>query len=74
MRLNRGEWSELYGVLYLLLNPDLDVVDLNLKSIDESKEIYRLKKIMTKSKVDLEYERIENLVVASIDGESPNSE
>jgi len=34
MGFNRGEWSELYTFLYLLINPNLDIVDENLKSIN----------------------------------------
>jgi len=33
---NKGEWSELYALLYLLLNPNLAIVDENLKIIDSS--------------------------------------
>jgi hypothetical protein len=33
---NKGEWSELYTLLYLLLNPNLVIVDDNLKVLDNS--------------------------------------
>ncbi len=31
--LNRGEWSELYAVLFLLLEPKLKIVDEKLNNI-----------------------------------------
>lgn len=36
MGFNKGEWSELYTFLYLLENPDLVIVDENLKVIDNT--------------------------------------
>ena len=50
---NRGEWSELYGVLFLLVKPNVNIADAQLKSINDT--IYVLKKIILDSKIKLEY-------------------
>ena len=50
---NRGEWSELYGVLFLLVKPKLQIVNSKLESINDT--LYLLKKIMLDSKIKLEY-------------------
>ena len=34
-KLNKGEWSELYAIMTLLLNPKLLVVDSNLDKIPD---------------------------------------
>ena len=36
MQFNRGEWSELYALLELLDNQDLNIVDDELKLIDNN--------------------------------------
>ena len=36
MRFNKGEWSELYTFLYLMENPNLNIVDEKLKVVDEN--------------------------------------
>ena len=36
MGFNKGEWSELYSFLYLLENPNLVIVDENLKTIESN--------------------------------------
>ncbi len=36
MGFNRGEWSELYTFLHLLINPNLEIVDEHLKLINNS--------------------------------------
>lgn len=51
---NRGEWSELYGILFLLVHPKLELVDSNLDVINQ--EIFEIKKIILNSNVLLEYE------------------
>lgn len=50
---NRGEWSELYGVLFLLVKPKLNIVNSKLESINDT--LYLLKKIMLDSRIKLEY-------------------
>ena len=45
MKLNKGEWSELYTILYLILNPNLKIVNQNLEILDEN--IFEIKKIIT---------------------------
>ena len=35
MGLNKGEWSELYAILYLLENRKLKIVDSDLNIIDK---------------------------------------
>src|SRR5690554_1500058 len=71
--LNRGEWSELYGVLFLLVKPNLNIVDSELKTIEEAKNLFVLKKIISKSKVTLSYELINDTVMIFIDGREVNN-
>ncbi|WP_371246015.1 HpaII family restriction endonuclease [Mycoplasmopsis agassizii] len=47
---NRGEWSEIYTVLYLLFNPNLELVDSKLNSI--STNLLRIKSINLKNNQD----------------------
>ena len=35
MAFNRGEWSELYAIFYLLSNKKLKIVDSNMKMITD---------------------------------------
>lgn len=35
LRFNRGEWSEIYTVLYLLANPTIKIVNAALSIIDD---------------------------------------
>lgn len=54
-KLNKGEWSELYAIMTLLLHPKLLVVDSNLDKISD--ELYDLKKIkMVDSKLNSTFE------------------
>jgi len=48
MGFNKGEWSELYTFLYLLLNPNLVIVDENLKKIDNN--TFKIVEIILKEK------------------------
>ena len=50
---NRGEWSEFYGLLYLLANPELRLVDSDLNDLNKS--IFIIKTIILDSKLKLEY-------------------
>lgn len=71
--LNRGEWSELYGVLFLLVKPNLAIVNSELKPIEEAKNLFLLKKIISNSKVSLSYELVNDTVMIFIDGKQMNS-
>lgn len=51
--LNRGEWSELYVVLYLLLYPDLQIVDSNLNTIKDSENTFKVTEVIASSHVNL---------------------
>ena len=42
--LNRGEWSELYCVLFLLVKPNLTIVDENLDIISDT--VFEINKII----------------------------
>lgn len=55
LSLNRGEWSELYGVLFLLVKPKLNIVDSNLKNIDSTIGLFVLKEVISKSKIKLRF-------------------
>ena len=44
---NRGEWSELYVILYLLTNPNLIIVDSKMNFITD--ELYTVEKIIFES-------------------------
>lgn len=50
---NRGEWSEIYGVLFLLVKPKLKIVDSNLNEVNDT--IFFLKKIFLDLAIKLEY-------------------
>ena len=50
---NRGEWSEFYGVLFLLVKPKVQLVDGNLNPLNQV--IYIVKKVILDSKIKLEY-------------------
>lgn len=50
---NRGEWSELYGILFLLIKPKLKIANSQLEIINDT--IYILKKIILNSRIKLEY-------------------
>lgn len=65
--LNRGEWSELYSILFLLVEPNLKVVDSNLNPVIEAEELFVLKEIISNSKVRLRYELIDNIIMIFID-------
>lgn len=65
---NRGEWSEIYGILFLLVKPKINIVDSQLKIINDT--IYILKKIILNSKIKLEYviDEISNNILIYING------
>jgi len=65
---NKGEWSELYTFLYLLIHPNLAIVDDHLKIIDNS--LFEVVEIILKDK---SY-RIDNNRVIKIDSDSKQNE
>lgn len=70
--LNRGEWSELYGILFLLVRPIVDIVDSDLNTIDSTEGLFVIKEIISSSKVSLRYELINDTVLIYIDKEEYN--
>ncbi|WP_392445517.1 HpaII family restriction endonuclease [Sneathia vaginalis] len=46
MGLNKGEWSELYTLFYLLINRKIKIVDSRLNVINEG--IFEVKEILSK--------------------------
>ena len=40
---NRGKWSELYAIIYLLLSPKISIANANLDII--TNDLYNLKKL-----------------------------
>ena len=50
---NRGEWSELYATLFLLLEPKLLIVDDDLNEL--TNEIFELQQILISANNDLKY-------------------
>ena len=65
LSLNRGEWSELYATLFLLLEPKLSIVDNDLNLIN--KEIFELKRIILESNNKLKYEVIDDSIIVYMD-------
>lgn len=59
--LNRGEWSELYCVLFLLIKPKLEIVDENLNTI--TTELFEIKRIIAETNFPLEYEILQDSIV-----------
>ncbi len=59
--LNRGEWSELYCVLFLLIKPKVKIVDENLDEITSN--LYEIKKIIAETNFPLEYEIVDNKII-----------
>lgn len=68
---NRGEWSELYGILLLLVRPKLKLVDSNLQFITE--EIFTLKEIIIESKDTINYKIIGDSIAVYINAKSSNT-
>ena len=58
---NRGEWSELYGVLFLLVKPKLKIVDSNFNTI-EADDIFTIEKIILESTIKLEYQILDDTI------------
>ena len=48
MAMNKGEWSELYVILYLLDDPNLNIVDANLEEI--TNKLYSVKNLSVQEK------------------------
>ena len=59
--LNRGEWSELYCVLFLLIKPKIEIVDENMNKI--TSELFEIKKIIADTNFPLEYEIINDRII-----------
>lgn len=56
--LNKGEWNELYTLLYLLENSNINIVDSDLQIIDST--IFKINKLMTQGETSLTYKKINN--------------
>lgn len=67
-KFNRGEWSEFYGILYLLVKPNLNVVDSDLKTLDEA--LYIVKKVIVDSQMKLKYEIVNDSIFIFVDEEN----
>lgn len=52
-RFNKGEWSEIYTILYLLANPRVKIVDSNLNIIND--KTFEVQEITLKSKSNISY-------------------
>ena len=50
---NRGEWSEFYGVLFLLVRPEMVIVDSNLNPINRL--VHIVKEVILDSRYQLKY-------------------
>lgn len=61
LSLNRGEWSELYATLFLLLEPKISIVDNNLNIINN--EIFEIEKIIISSNKSLKYEVVDDFII-----------
>lgn len=59
--LNRGEWSELYCVLFLLVKPKIQVVDEKLNVLNS--DLYEIKKIIAETNFPLEYEIVNDRII-----------
>ena len=59
--LNRGEWSELYCVLFLLIKPKLEIVNENMNRI--TSELFEIKRIIAETNFPLEYEIVNDSIV-----------
>ena len=70
MGFNRGEWSETYGVLLLLVRPTLSIVNSNLQIIDDA--LYKVKAINVNVEDGLKYAIAEDLVYVYIENELAN--
>ena len=64
---NRGEWSELYGVLFLLVNPKLNIVNAKLETIDSALGLFILDEVISKSSVSLRYKIVNSTILIFID-------
>lgn len=62
---NRGEWSEVYGVLFLLIKPKMQLVDSELNPIPNS-DFYTIRKIILESTIKLEYEILDDSIAIFI--------
>lgn len=61
MAFNRGEWSELYAIFYLLSHRNLKIVNSNMEIITE--ELFRVESILTEKKNGfIEFRIDENIV------------
>lgn len=63
--LNRGEWSELYAVLFLILEPKLKIVDEELNDI--TSDIFELKQVILTVNKSFKYTISKNLVYVYLD-------
>ena len=68
---NKGEWSEIYGVLLLLVRPTLNIVDSKLQIIDDA--LYKVKAVNVNVEEGLKYAIAENLIYIYVDNELVNN-
>lgn len=64
---NRGEWSEFYGVLFLLVKPNLNIVNSKMETIDNC--LFEVKRITLDSKISLQYDIIDNNIIVYANSE-----
>lgn len=68
MGLNKGEWSELYAIFYLLINKNLKIVDCKLRVI--ANDIFCVDSIISKKKKGIiKFKIIDDIVIPTIFGE-----
>lgn len=62
---NRGEWSEIYVVLFLLVKPRLKLVDSKLNELNDS-YIYHVRKVILESEMTIEYRIMSDAILVYI--------
>jgi len=68
MGFNKGEWSELYVIFYLLVNRNLNLVDCKLNVI--CKNIFSVQSIISKKKYgDIKFDILDDKIIPTIFGE-----
>ena len=59
MGFNKGEWSELYTFLHLLVNPNLEIVDEHLKLINST--TFQVMEIRLEDKTQYKIQKDKNI-------------
>lgn len=70
--LNRGEWSELYGVLFLLVKPKINIVDAQLRTIEKTENLFLIKEIISNSSVHLRYKIVNETILIYMNNKEYN--